>query len=284
MDSLPGNRFDISRKPSQYTPANLGVMTKISEQDTETFKFLDTPIDTLEVVCRVEDLVESGLKYDVSLVDSTGRYRGIIYKKKDKNPSALRDFKFTKNEYARCIGQLRKFQNSASFVISYMTNVHTYGEVMAHRAKFIWNYVKFIRGPQMVKRDIETRMALGRTGRQQSTDSRSAMPSSRPRDLIQDQRSSTGSTLSTDSHVQNNLLPNSLMFKMNELSRLKDIVMDTLQSSTNPLVFSTGITEREMYCMLNNKFSLDDIKLVFNDLLRARVLLFTQERTYVYNK
>jgi hypothetical protein len=228
MDSLPGNRFDVTRKPSQYTPANLGIVMQISEQDTETFKFVDTPIDTIEIVCRVEDLVESGLKYDVSLSDYAGRFKGVIYKKKDRQPSALRDFHYVKNGYARCIGQLRKFQNTASFVISYMTNVNTYGEVIAHRAKVLWNYVKFIRGPLNVKQDTEMRQSSGHqsTNRHQIPD----RPVPRPRDSIPEARSSTGSTVSTDSHLQNNMLPNSLMFRMNEISRLKDVVIETLRT------------------------------------------------------
>lgn len=282
MDSLPGNRFDVARKPTQYTPANLGIVMQISEQDTETFKFVDTPIDTIEVVCRVEDLVESGLRYDVSLSDYTGRFKGVVYKKKDRQPNALREFHYVKNGYARCTGQLRKFQNTASFVISYMINVDTYAEVCAHRAKVLWNYVKYIRGPMNVKQDTEMRQNLGH----QSGNSHQIpdIPVSRPRDSIPEARSSTGSTVSTDSHLQNNMLPNSLMFRMNEISRLKDVVIETLKSSSNPLVVSTGITEREMYCMLNNKYSLDDIKIVFNDLVRGKVLFFTQDRTYVYNK
>jgi hypothetical protein len=282
MDSLPGNRFDVTRKPAQYTPANLGIVMQISMQDTETFKFVDTPIDTLEVVCRVEDLVESGLKYDISLSDYTGRYRGVIYKKKDRHPTALREFQYVKNGYARCIGQLRKFQNTGSFVISYMTNVNAYGEVIAHRAKVLWNYVKYIRGPENVKHDTERRQSIGhQPGNRRQIPEK---PVSRPRDSIPEARSSTGSTVSTESHLQNNTLPNSLMFRINEISRLKDVVIETLKSSSNPLVVSTGITEREMYCMLGNKFSLDDIKLVFSDLVRAKMLVFTQDRTYVYNK
>jgi len=282
MDSLPGNRFDVARKPTQYTPANLGIVMQISVQDTDTFKYVDTPIDTVEIVCRVDDLVESGLKFDVSLSDYTGRYKGVIYKKKDRQPSALRDFHYVKNGYARCLGQLRKFQNTASFVVSYMTNINTYGEVMAHRAKVLWNYVKYIRGPENVKQDTEMRQSIGhQSGNRHYIPDK---PVSRPRDSIPEARSSTGSTVSTESHLHNNMLPNSLMYRMNEISRLKDVVIETLKSSSNPLVVSTGITEREMYCMLGNKFSLDDIKVVFTDLVRAKILFSTQDRTYVYNK
>jgi hypothetical protein len=128
----------LDERSDSYCPVNTGLINAAVDIGGESFKVDGEHINTIEIVAKVRNYLNSSMKLEVELYDEFGLVNAVLFKKNTEEPKQLRNFRYVDNGYVRCFGQLKRFYSSTSFVISVIRNVNVYSEVTCHRAKVIW--------------------------------------------------------------------------------------------------------------------------------------------------
>mmetsp|Transcript_19309 Transcript_19309/g.35577 ORF Transcript_19309/g.35577 Transcript_19309/m.35577 type:complete len:245 (-) Transcript_19309:9709-10443(-) len=138
VDSSIFSSGRLEERSNAYCPVNTGLINLAARVEDENFKIDGEPINMLEIVGKVRNFNNSSMKVEVELHDEYGKVDAVIFKKSTEEPKQLRGFKYLDNGYVHCFGQLKRFYNTTTFVISMIRNVEKYSEVTCHRAKVMW--------------------------------------------------------------------------------------------------------------------------------------------------
>lgn len=126
-ESDPGSK---TYQNSAFIPATIEMVNKskhMSSNESSSIVYV--------LVCKVEDHNDN----DYYLRDETGTLKGKIYKNVHKTTvHAIQEYTFAKNEYATAVGNFKNVGNEFCFILSRLTNVNSYKEVVFHRAQILW--------------------------------------------------------------------------------------------------------------------------------------------------
>ncbi|CAG9311889.1 unnamed protein product [Blepharisma stoltei] len=148
MESNAGyGRFQTERKSQQYLPCTLSMLTQISKSEDETFKWYDRSLDTIETVGWISEIQETALRFEFKLKDSFGEFSAVIYKKGDEKPSIMRDEDFKEGEYVHITGNLRKFHDNVSVVLTSIEKLDKRTQVDEFLARVVWAHIKLNQPP-----------------------------------------------------------------------------------------------------------------------------------------
>lgn len=132
--SKPGNED----KFRGYLPLNMKLVNDII-RNPDGLTFFGRGIDTIEVLARTTSFSISTMRVEITLADQNGSITAMIYKKADKETPILREFQYHENEWVIAVGNLRKVENENLLVLQRIRNIKEYAEIMAFKAKVIWN-------------------------------------------------------------------------------------------------------------------------------------------------
>jgi hypothetical protein len=79
------------------------------------------------------------MRVEMTLADQNGSINAMIYKKAEKETAILKEFRFQEYGWVIAIGNLRKVENEYLLVLQSIRNIKEYAEIMAFKAKLIWN-------------------------------------------------------------------------------------------------------------------------------------------------
>lgn len=126
-----------------YVPLNMTLLTTILQEVQGTLSFLGRALDTVEILARTTSFSVSSLRVELTLSDQFGTIGAMIYKKSDKESHILKDFQYEEMGWVIALGSIRKIGDEYLFILQGLKNIRDYSEILAFRAKVIWNIFIF---------------------------------------------------------------------------------------------------------------------------------------------
>lgn len=125
-------------KQSTVTPLTIGMVNGIvNNGNAKTLN--GHPIDTISLVCRVEEFKGSdSTAYESLFRDDTGIIKGRVFKSQGAAIKAIAEYHWVAHGYAHVIGTLNEQNGNKYIVINFMKNIENYKEVSMHKAQVIW--------------------------------------------------------------------------------------------------------------------------------------------------
>lgn len=140
VSASPFQRFTTEKNNHVYHPLNTGVLRSITATGDE-FMLNDVKVELVTLVCRVPTVHEGGQRYDLTLADEFGVFKGVVYRSGESAPRAFRNFSpsaTSPSDYFSVIGHLRKFQSTPMVLVDLIEPVKSYYDVLSHRASVLW--------------------------------------------------------------------------------------------------------------------------------------------------
>jgi hypothetical protein len=128
-------------KNRNITACTLKMLSSMGSE-AEEICWENKPVDLVETVAKVQEMRETALRYEFVLVDFTGTFQGIVFKKTTGLTKAIKDYEFLDNSYAHIYGNIKKYQESIQFVISNITNLPSRIEVTNFLSRVLVGYIK----------------------------------------------------------------------------------------------------------------------------------------------
>lgn len=97
-------------------------------------------MDLVEIVFKVEDVVETMYRFDLSFSDEYGCFLGVVYRPNERLSSALRGYDLRHRGYVQAVGKLKAFGGTSALVLMKLAAIHDYTEVVNHRLRVIWSH------------------------------------------------------------------------------------------------------------------------------------------------
>jgi hypothetical protein len=105
--------------------------------------FNNSPIDSIEILAKVQEMRETSLRYEFFLVDFTGSLTAFAYKKTTTGKQKMfKEYEFLDNSYALIHGNMRKAQDSFQVFISSIRNVKSRSEIDEFLSRVVLGFIK----------------------------------------------------------------------------------------------------------------------------------------------
>ena len=132
--SKPGNED----KFRGHLPLNIKLLKDIV-LNPEGLIFFGRGIDSVEILARTTSFSVSAMRVEMTLADQNGSIGAMIYKKAEKETQILKEFRFQEYGWVIATASLRKVESEYLLVLQTIRNIKEYAEIIAFRAKIIWN-------------------------------------------------------------------------------------------------------------------------------------------------